>query len=344
MAIDVMSSNATSLAHAGELSRVERLLLEAMPIHSHEDDGYYRHRIARGVVLEIYERIILNHLLGNFDPGSVRVIEAGAGWGMLCILLAVAGSDVVAFNGEPIYAEVLRKLSDQVASQFPRHQDRLRVIEGFFPYELGDEHLSGDKTNILVSTNLVHEFNRTSQDTFLAAALRFDYMVIDLATFARAQDDAGQQELRTLLTRGFEIETCLWENRLLLVKPIRAVSTERGRSRTPDWLLGQSASLGTSNGLAGLDGAFQYVGGHCWSVPLPSLADSCDNSEFPRRSRWRLLEDGVLLGPPHALHAEIMEVGRGRYSHWSNFLYFSTSDNSDPTSNGRQYTLAHAVI
>jgi hypothetical protein len=47
--------------------------------------------------------------------------------------------------------------------------------------------------------------------------------------------------------------------------------------------------------------------------------------------------DGQLLGPPHASHEEIRRSGGGRYSHWEGRLYFSSSDGSDPRTNGRRY-------
>ena len=55
-------------------------------------------------------------------------------------------------------------------------------------------------------------------------------------------------------------------------------------------------------------------------------------------SALELAEDGRVLGPPHALHSGIREVGGGRFSYWNDDLYFSTSDNSDPEVNGRVYT------
>jgi len=57
-----------------------------------------------------------------------------------------------------------------------------------------------------------------------------------------------------------------------------------------------------------------------------------------------LLEDGRPLGPGNALHAEIGTQGGGRFSFWKDtYLYFSSSDNSDPRANGRQYTLVLPV-
>ncbi|MGB0583401.1 MAG: transglutaminase domain-containing protein, partial [Limisphaerales bacterium] len=57
-------------------------------------------------------------------------------------------------------------------------------------------------------------------------------------------------------------------------------------------------------------------------------------------SKCLLLEDGRPLPVPRALHATIRGVGKGSYSHWTaGSLYFSTSDNSDPRTNGRKYSL-----
>jgi len=52
-----------------------------------------------------------------------------------------------------------------------------------------------------------------------------------------------------------------------------------------------------------------------------------------------LLEDDLRLGPGGALHDQIRNMGAGAYSIWGNYLYFSTSDNTDPELNGRKYVL-----
>ncbi len=51
-----------------------------------------------------------------------------------------------------------------------------------------------------------------------------------------------------------------------------------------------------------------------------------------------VLENGMPLpGPGNALHDDIRQVGGGRYSFWHDCVYFATSDNSDPRTNGRHY-------
>jgi len=54
-----------------------------------------------------------------------------------------------------------------------------------------------------------------------------------------------------------------------------------------------------------------------------------------------VLEDDVPLpGPGNALHDDIRQVGRGRYCFWHDYVYFSTSDNSDPCTNERRYEIS----
>jgi hypothetical protein len=68
-----------------------------------------------------------------------------------------------------------------------------------------------------------------------------------------------------------------------------------------------------------------------------------DYSEQQHRSKLVVLENGKPLPIPHSMHAHIQGMGTGRYSHWfdgrETYLWFSTSDNSDPRTNGRVYAV-----
>ena len=75
--------------------------------------------------------------------------------------------------------------------------------------------------------------------------------------------------------------------------------------------------------------------GHCFYAPLPSYL----LSDLESASSLLLFEDGRPLGPAHAPHDQMRSLGGGRYSHWGTHLFFTTSDNSDPRSNGRLYTV-----
>ncbi len=67
------------------------------------------------------------------------------------------------------------------------------------------------------------------------------------------------------------------------------------------------------------------------------FADTADNDS---RSDIELYEDNKLLGPAHSVHAEVGKLGQGRFSHWRynySIFLFSSSDNTDPRTNGRNY-------
>jgi SAM-dependent methyltransferase len=83
--------------------------------------------------------------------------------------------------------------------------------------------------------------------------------------------------------------------------------------------------------------SFTAQAGKMWSAALPDSAPRGDSSSEPIASSLALFEDGELLGPPHSAHETVQKIGRGAYSHWETALYFSSSDGSDPNTNGRRY-------
>jgi len=78
-------------------------------------------------------------------------------------------------------------------------------------------------------------------------------------------------------------------------------------------------------------------GSYDYSVPMGTALLNLNEDFYPLA---QLYEDGQPLGPGGSLHADIGTLGDGRFSLWNDgYLYFSASDNSDPRTNGRQYTL-----
>jgi hypothetical protein len=72
--------------------------------------------------------------------------------------------------------------------------------------------------------------------------------------------------------------------------------------------------------------------GYAYQIALPrwSLQRLADQRSF-------ITEDGTALGPGNSQHDTIRSIGRGAFSFWHGALYISTSDNSDPRTNGRTY-------
>jgi hypothetical protein len=76
---------------------------------------------------------------------------------------------------------------------------------------------------------------------------------------------------------------------------------------------------------------------HSW-FPRGARLGEADSEDDNERSRVLIYEDDKPLGPPHSPHADIAGLGMGRFSHWrGQGFVFSSSDNSDPATNGRSY-------
>ena len=89
-----------------------------------------------------------------------------------------------------------------------------------------------------------------------------------------------------------------------------------------------------------LPAPFKKSRGKMWEVELKSHETIADNNAEPRRSPIILFENEIPIWKNHSLHDDISKLGQGRYSHWNSYLCFSTTDNSDPNTNGKKYHIA----
>jgi radical SAM protein with 4Fe4S-binding SPASM domain len=76
--------------------------------------------------------------------------------------------------------------------------------------------------------------------------------------------------------------------------------------------------------------------GYCFVADIPDRFAAAAGDSL---ADARLFEDGVELAQAGVLHEDIRLLGAGRYSVWGRVLYFSSSDNSDPSESGRVYEL-----
>ena len=93
-----------------------------------------------------------------------------------------------------------------------------------------------------------------------------------------------------------------------------------------------------------LKGPFYREEGFIWQALLSEYVSTADDMDHLYRSKLILLENGKPLWLRHMPHDEIRTIGLGRYSHWQTGLKFSTTDNSDPNTNGRIYQIVFAEL
>jgi 2-polyprenyl-6-hydroxyphenyl methylase/3-demethylubiquinone-9 3-methyltransferase len=89
-----------------------------------------------------------------------------------------------------------------------------------------------------------------------------------------------------------------------------------------------------------IDKPVRHHRGRMYGVEYPDLANLADNTTPAKNtSPIFMFEDSKQLESPHAIHADVVKHGAGRMSHWGDTILFSSTDNSDPRSNGRIYRL-----
>lgn len=72
-------------------------------------------------------------------------------------------------------------------------------------------------------------------------------------------------------------------------------------------------------------------------------------SDKTNTSKLVLYENGSIAGSAHVFHDDVRNRGNGNYLHWSDkwlwntHVYFSTSDNTDPNTNNRQYIIKYPL-
>src|SRR5262245_54669237 len=84
---------------------------------------------------------------------------------------------------------------------------------------------------------------------------------------------------------------------------------------------------------------FVQLNWNAYAAPAPSLGRFSDTEANLHRSKAVVCENKRRLGPAHSAHTDIATLGNGRFSHYQDQVVFSSSDNSDPNSNGRDYLI-----
>lgn len=100
----------------------------------------------------------------------------------------------------------------------------------------------------------------------------------------------------------------------------------------------QQHKAGVTTDTVRLQRPFRRRGGHSWTGAIP---DFLGNSTATKsRAAFRFFEDGTLVtADSSANHDKIVALGGGQHAFWTDLFCFSTTDNSDPNTNGRTYEL-----
>lgn len=91
---------------------------------------------------------------------------------------------------------------------------------------------------------------------------------------------------------------------------------------------------------------------HAYKYTVQSLGPfraRSDGPGFPTYAHTVVFENGIPMGPAHALHDTVRKEGKGAFSHWGggwgnqSDIYFSSTDNTSPLENGRTYSIENSL-
>jgi len=201
-------------------------------------------------------------------------------------------------------------------------RNRVEIVVGHFcrssVFEVVQSHLRGQKAGMLFVD--VTPGAEIAVQQYVSCLHPEAYVVIDDYQSDHAVEKATQ--VRTFVDQGVQ----------------RGLLKEIGVYGWGTWF-GQLAGSEAIQGITELPVSLPLwqAGGHAWHafVGHDAMADDISGNH----SVLQLLEDDRPLGPPHTIHDDIRTTGLGSYSHWRGGLYFSTSDNSCPQTNGRRYAI-----
>lgn len=313
-----------------DLNRELRQWVFADPARRAAAGGFYERLFSIGNVLQDYERVVLEYLRSRFAPARTELVEVGVGYGLLSLLLAAAGFDVVAFEGDAGRFDAMVHLAASFAEREPALRENFHPVCGWFPDALVPAMLRNGRRNVFLATNIIHGVSADNQERILRAALRFDDVLIDVARFGVPRDEPGAAD-------------AFWQQLSSRFEPVQAVLR---RGSTEIWhFVPRPGAAAAATGAVGrivlrLQPPFAPEGAAAWYAPLPAeLHKLTDTDENPARSRLRLFENDTEIGPGHMMHRRIRDAGGGAYSCWKTGLWFSTTDGSNPNTNGRTYTI-----
>lgn len=145
---------------------------------------------------------IASRILERFPPDISRIIEIGAGWGSLSILLARIGYEVFSYEGNASRYAGCRWHFDSQIERFPELQHRLQLAPmGLFPQTFDDSAVSGTKINVCLATNLTHSYTRDHASDVIWAASVFDELILDIGRFGKPRETQRERDefLRTVV-------------------------------------------------------------------------------------------------------------------------------------------------
>ncbi len=199
-------------------SRIAPILrgwVQSDPKHMAGAGEFYSNLLSGERILQDYERAVLEYVVERFPADRTKIVEVGVGYGILSVLLAAAGYEVTAFEGDPLRLAGFQFLADSIGRDLPDTRSRLQPAFGWFPDAFEPSMLNSGRRNVLLMTNVVATATAQRENTILETARRFDDLIIDTTRFGVTRyeaEAAGRLHERVAATYGSQ-SSCIWSNK-----------------------------------------------------------------------------------------------------------------------------------
>ena len=208
-------SRKTALIDAADLDRDIASMLRAWvnsdPERVESAGDFYRDLLKGDHILQDYERAVLEYIVTNVPVDGTRIVEVGVGYGILSLLLAAKGYEVIAFEGDRLRFAGLQFLTDSFAERMPGLRARLRPVFGWFPDAFDRSMVPPDRRNLLLTTNIVATASARRQQAILDVARDFNDLIIDTTRFGiRRYDPEVAERFNAQVAVGFRTRLSVW--------------------------------------------------------------------------------------------------------------------------------------
>jgi hypothetical protein len=296
------------------IKRMAELGMDASGLFEH-----YARLIAQGAIVRSTDLQALSLIGENLPPfGEYAVLRAGLG--ELAFLLGGLGVNVVACEPNTARFQALTAGLDRLKSKMD-WQGYVRAENRFMP-SVGER-----RPTLGIATDFAFDRRLEDDEGFLRGFEQFDALLINPRLFIWTRESSAEQRDAVSLLRslGFVEVTEFPETHLVFAsrRPVVIATIENGEIDAPE--------------VVPLKRPFENRGGLSWSAEIPLFLRG---NVLKRRIAYQLFEDEQLVKAySNANHVDIQTLGGGRYSYWTDLFCFSSSDNTDPNSNGRTYAL-----
>ncbi|MBX9698357.1 MAG: hypothetical protein K2X74_02915, partial [Acetobacteraceae bacterium] len=120
---------------------------------------------------------------------------------------------MIAFEGDRLRFAGLQFLAASLDERSPGIRARLQPVFGWFPDAFDQSMLTGDRRNLLLTTNIVATAAANRQEAILGAARKFDELIIDTTRFGvRRYEAEAAERFGAEIAAGYRAKSSVWRN------------------------------------------------------------------------------------------------------------------------------------